>query len=108
MKAIRWYQHHISAGTARRCRYEPTCSAYAIEAVEIHGAIKGSLLALWRVVRCNPFSNGGVDWVPPRGQWPSKPMGYEELMAYRKQHDHEMHDRGEQGTGGEGSQTSRQ
>jgi putative membrane protein insertion efficiency factor len=48
------------------CRYYPTCSCYAIEAIETHGALKGGLLAAWRVLRCNPFSAGGYDPVPPK------------------------------------------
>lgn len=47
------------------CKFHPTCSEYAIEALEIHGLMKGSLLALWRIIRCNPFSKGGFDPVPP-------------------------------------------
>lgn len=48
------------------CRYTPTCSQYAIEAIEIHGVLKGSALAVWRIMRCNPFSKGGYDPVPPK------------------------------------------
>ena len=47
------------------CKFQPTCSNYAIEAIELHGAFKGSLLTLWRILRCNPFSKGGIDLVPP-------------------------------------------
>jgi len=47
-----------------KCPYIPTCSTYAVEAIEKHGAIKGSLLAIWRILRCNPFSSGGYDPVP--------------------------------------------
>ncbi len=46
------------------CIYTPTCSQYAIEALEKHGAIKGSLLTIWRILRCNPFAKGGYDPVP--------------------------------------------
>ncbi|MBQ3600707.1 MAG: membrane protein insertion efficiency factor YidD [Lachnospiraceae bacterium] len=46
------------------CIYTPTCSQYAIEALEKHGAIKGSLLIIWRILRCNPFAKGGYDPVP--------------------------------------------
>jgi len=46
------------------CRYYPSCSAYGLEAVELHGAIKGVGLAAWRILRCNPWSRGGVDPVP--------------------------------------------
>jgi conserved hypothetical protein YidD len=47
-----------------RCPYYPTCSAYGLEAVQKYGAFKGSLLAGWRILRCNPFSKGGYDPVP--------------------------------------------
>ena len=47
-----------------RCPYYPTCSCYGLEAVQKHGAIKGGGLALWRIIRCNPFSHGGYDPVP--------------------------------------------
>jgi uncharacterized protein len=63
---IRLYQSRISPSRPRRCRYEPTCSAYAIEAIERFGAARGALLASWRLLRCNPFSHGGFDPVPRR------------------------------------------
>lgn len=91
-RAIRWYQRTISAGTQRRCRYEPTCSAYALQAIQVHGAIKGTILASWRILRCNPWSKGGVDWVPEQGAWPAKPLNYEELMEYRRKHEHNKHE----------------
>ena len=47
-----------------RCPYTPTCSRYGLEAIEKYGALKGSLLAIWRILRCNPFSKGGYDPVP--------------------------------------------
>ncbi|MCI5826535.1 MAG: membrane protein insertion efficiency factor YidD [Arcanobacterium sp.] len=86
---IHWYQRYVSAGRGRVCRYQPTCSAYALEAIEVHGVFKGTLLASWRILRCNPWSKGGVDWVPSRGAWPRKPLNYEELLEYRRLHDHE-------------------
>lgn len=49
-----------------RCKYHPSCSAYAVTAVRRHGVLVGPLLALWRVLRCNPWSLGGIDEVPPR------------------------------------------
>ena len=52
---IRWYRRDISPNTPPSCRFIPTCSAYALEAVEVHGAVKGGALALWRVMRCHPF-----------------------------------------------------
>lgn len=60
---IKIYRKYIS-GLKRypTCRFYPTCSEYAILAIEKHGVIKGSLKALWRVLRCNPFSRGGVDY----------------------------------------------
>ena len=64
---IKTYQmtlsHRFSHGS---CRYTPTCSQYALEAIEIHGIFKGCLLAAWRILRCNPFSKGGWDPVPPK------------------------------------------
>jgi len=53
------------------CRFEPSCSRYALDALERHGALKGALLAVWRVLRCNPLSKGGYDPVPPPGRWRS-------------------------------------
>jgi len=61
---IRYYQRTISPSLGASCRYLPTCSQYAVEAIETHGAFKGSLLAVWRILRCNPFSRGGYDPVP--------------------------------------------
>jgi hypothetical protein len=60
------YQRWISPSRGRRCKFEPTCSAYAVESVERFGVIRGFLLASWRVLRCNPFSHGGFDPVPDR------------------------------------------
>lgn len=67
LAAIRFYQKHISPGLPRCCKYLPTCSQYAIEAIEVHGVLIGCLLAAWRILRCNPFSRGGYDPVPARG-----------------------------------------
>ena len=61
---VRFYQKRISPYKGTKCPYFPTCSEYAIEALEKHGAIKGSILAGWRLLRCNPFSRGGYDPVP--------------------------------------------
>jgi putative membrane protein insertion efficiency factor len=60
------YQRLISPTLPRRCRYEPTCSAYASQSIRRFGPIKGLLLACWRLLRCNPFSHGGFDPVPDR------------------------------------------
>ncbi|WP_167202638.1 membrane protein insertion efficiency factor YidD [Actinomyces respiraculi] len=66
---VRFYQQWISPGLPRSCRYYPTCSAYAVQAVQVHGPLKGLVLGTWRVLRCNPFTRGGVDHVPDPGQW---------------------------------------
>ncbi len=66
---IRFYQKFITPYTPATCRYYPTCSAYAVGALRTHGAIKGLLLTAWRLLRCNPWSAGGVDKVPERGRW---------------------------------------
>ncbi|MDD3921144.1 MAG: membrane protein insertion efficiency factor YidD [Eubacteriales bacterium] len=63
---VRFYQLAISPYLRPSCRYTPTCSRYAVEAIETHGAAKGFVLAAWRVLRCNPFSHGGYDPVPER------------------------------------------
>lgn len=63
---IRFYRKHISPHFPAMCRYYPTCSCYAIEAIETHGAFRGFLLSAWRVLRCNPLSKGGYDPVPPK------------------------------------------
>jgi hypothetical protein len=61
---VRWYQRWVSPLTPPSCRYSPSCSQYAIEAVERRGIVRGSLLALWRLLRCNPLLAGGHDPVP--------------------------------------------
>lgn len=64
---IRTYQTTLSLRfSGGACRYTPTCSQYAIEAIEVHGVFKGSLLAARRILRCNPFFKGGYDPVPPK------------------------------------------
>ncbi len=64
IKKYRKYRRYIFPGTAGCCKYIPTCSQYAIEAIKKYGALKGSFLAAWRILRCNPFSKGGYDPVP--------------------------------------------
>lgn len=61
---IRLYQRYISPGLAPSCRYYPTCSSYTITAIEVHGAAKGTLMGVLRILRCNPFIKGGIDYVP--------------------------------------------
>jgi len=55
------YQKAISPALPRRCKYEPTCSRYALDAIRAHGVLRGTVLAVWRVLRCNPWSHGGYD-----------------------------------------------
>ncbi len=61
---IRFYQRSISPNTPPSCRFQPTCSQYAVTAIERFGAWKGGGMALWRIARCNPFCKGGYDPVP--------------------------------------------
>jgi putative membrane protein insertion efficiency factor len=69
LHALRWlvlapivvYQRVISPGLPRRCKYEPTCSRYAVQAIRRYGILKGLVLAGWRLLRCNPWSHGGFD-----------------------------------------------
>ncbi len=63
---IRFYRKHISPNTPPSCKFTPTCSQYGLEAIERFGALKGGAMTLWRILRCNPFSKGGYDPVPPK------------------------------------------
>lgn len=64
---IKTYQVTLSPRFSHgACRYTPTCSQYAVEAVQVHGVIKGGFLAIRRILRCNPFCKGGYDPVPPK------------------------------------------
>lgn len=62
---IKWYQK-IPGSFHQNCKYIPTCSNYGIEAIEKYGSIKGSYLTIKRIIKCNPFSKGGIDLVPER------------------------------------------
>ncbi len=64
---VKFYRYFISPVLPNSCRYTPTCSAYAIEALKMHGFIKGTILAVMRVSRCNPWGGHGHDPVPPKG-----------------------------------------
>ena len=68
MGVIKGYQLLVSPLLGPTCKYYPSCSHYGLEAVRRHGAVRGSVMAAWRVLRCNPWSNGGVDEVPRRGE----------------------------------------
>ncbi|MBP3442806.1 MAG: membrane protein insertion efficiency factor YidD [Clostridia bacterium] len=63
---IRFYQRRISPHLPDMCRYYPTCSHYAVEAIEVHGAFKGSFMTVLRLLRCNQLFKGGYDPVPPK------------------------------------------
>lgn len=62
---VRGYRYFLSPWLGSACRFEPSCSRYALEALEWHGAARGSYMALRRVARCHPWCNGGLDPVPP-------------------------------------------
>lgn len=64
---IKFYQKYLSPANfgIDTCIYEPSCSNYMYQAIEEHGVIKGTLMGIWRVLRCNPFVHGGYDPVPP-------------------------------------------
>jgi putative membrane protein insertion efficiency factor len=70
---IVFYQRFISPGLPRRCRYEPTCSRYAVQAIRRYGILRGLVLAVWRVLRCNPFSLGGFDPVEAQTLFAPRP-----------------------------------
>jgi uncharacterized protein len=63
---IHLYQHWLSPLLGKNCRFEPSCSQYAIDAMRAHGAILGTVYAMWRILRCQPLSRGGYDPVPQR------------------------------------------
>jgi putative membrane protein insertion efficiency factor len=67
--ALRLYRWGVAPFLGQHCRFHPSCSAYALDAVQVHGAAKGSLLAAWRVLRCSPLTDGGLDPVPAPGRW---------------------------------------
>jgi putative membrane protein insertion efficiency factor len=67
------YRRAISPLLPRRCRYEPTCSAYAVEALQEFGILRGLVLATWRILRCNPFSHGGYDPVQAQRVFRTRP-----------------------------------
>ena len=64
LKLIRFYQKYISKGIVSQCRYTPTCSQYALEAIRKHGILKGGWLALRRILSCHPWGGSGYDPVP--------------------------------------------
>lgn len=79
---IRLYQWTISPLIGPVCKYYPSCSHYGYQAIMVHGAVKGTCLTGWRILRCNPWSLGGVDHVPPRKRPP-----WHELLRRRLRND---------------------
>lgn len=75
---IRLYQRTISPLLGPVCRYYPSCSHYGYAAIDTHGAVKGTALTAWRILRCNPWSRGGVDHVPPR----KRPVWHQRLREH--------------------------
>jgi len=71
--AICLYRRALSPALGPCCRFEPSCSVYAEEAIHVHGVARGLLLATWRVLRCQPFARAGLDPVPPRAARPALP-----------------------------------
>jgi putative membrane protein insertion efficiency factor len=67
------YQRLISPALPRRCKYHPTCSAYSAQAVREYGILRGSVLAVWRLLRCNPWSHGGFDPVSDQHLFARRP-----------------------------------
>lgn len=82
---IRVYQRLISPAFAPRCRYYPTCSNYAVEAIRELGPIRGPILAGWRLLRCNPFSHGGVDELSDRRLFRDTPTRSERAAQHQWQ-----------------------
>ena len=68
LASVRFYRRFLSPLLPATCRFEPTCSQYALDAIEMHGAFKGGWLTLRRLLRCQPFSRGGFDPVPVPGK----------------------------------------
>ncbi len=66
---VRGYQRYVSPMFGPTCRYHPSCSAYALRALQVHGPVKGVLLTFGRLARCNPWTRGGIDHVPEQGSW---------------------------------------
>jgi putative membrane protein insertion efficiency factor len=78
---LRFYSRFISPNLGRRCKYHPTCSAYAEEAIRELGVVRGTIVAGWRLLRCNPLSLGGYDPLEARSLFPPKPAADREHKA---------------------------
>jgi uncharacterized protein len=71
---VRFYQRFVSPALPRRCKYLPTCSDYAVQAIRAHGPLRGAVLAGWRLLRCNPWSHGGYDPVSAQRLFAPPPL----------------------------------
>ena len=71
---IRFYQRFVSPAIPQRCKYHPTCSEYALGAIRRYGILRGVVLAAWRLLRCNPWSHGGVDFVQDQKLFRARPQ----------------------------------
>ena len=72
--AVRGYQTYVSPALPPSCRFYPSCSAYALEALQVHGALRGTGLTLWRLLKCAPWHPGGIDPVPPSRAAAGRPV----------------------------------
>lgn len=78
---VRLYRLTLSGLLGGQCRFYPSCSSYALDAIHVHGATRGTLLAAWRIARCGPFTDGGVDPVPPpRARQPASAATYDVVI----------------------------
>jgi putative membrane protein insertion efficiency factor len=80
---IHVYRATLSGVLGGQCRFYPSCSSYALEAIRTHGATKGALLAVWRIARCGPFTAGGLDPVPAaRTPWAGRDVRYDGVIQH--------------------------
>lgn len=82
--ALSAYRRVVSPLLGPRCRFHPTCSAYAEEAIRAYGVARGLRLAVWRLLRCHPWSAGGFEPVPPPGRGVAKPSAYGKIIHSRE------------------------
>lgn len=85
IKGVRGYQKNISPLFPPSCRYYPTCSSYMIQAIDMHGAVKGTLMGTARILRCQPFVKGGFDPVPKKFTLSRNPNADDQLVAMREE-----------------------
>jgi uncharacterized protein len=80
---VRLYRLTLSGLLGGQCRFYPSCSSYALDAIRLHGATRGTLLAAWRIARCGPFTDGGVDPVPPPRARPTASAASYDVVIHR-------------------------